>query len=61
MREVIALAFAAGAAASPFDKNKWHFEKKPHGWYVWKFHCYDLRGRAVQIHKQEKENTEEAT
>lgn len=37
MREALALAFAAGAAASPFDKNKWHFEKKPHGWYVWKF------------------------
>lgn len=39
MREVIALAFAAGAAASPFDKNKWHFEKKPHGWYVQEAHC----------------------
>ena len=38
MREVVALAFAAGAAASPFDKNKWHFEKKPHGWYVRKSH-----------------------
>lgn len=38
MREVIALAFAAGAAASPFDKNKWHFEKKPHGWYVQEAH-----------------------
>lgn len=34
MREIVALAFAAGAAASPFDKNKWHFAKKPHGWYV---------------------------
>jgi hypothetical protein len=38
MREIVALAFAAGAAASPFEKNKWHFEKKPHGWYVWKAH-----------------------
>lgn len=61
MREVIALAFAAGAAASPFDKNKWHFEKKPHGWYVWESLCYALRGRAIQNHKEKKEGTEEAT
>jgi len=58
MREVVALAFAAGAAASPFDKNKWHFEKKPHGWYVRIFHSYGLRGRAIQNHKGEKESTE---
>lgn len=61
MREVIALAFAAGAAASPFDKNKWHFEKKPHGWYVRKFHCRGLRGRAIHNHKEEKEITEQDT
>lgn len=34
MLGLTALALAAGAAASPFDKNKWHFDKKPHGWYV---------------------------
>jgi hypothetical protein len=54
MREIVALAFAAGAAASPFDKNKWHFPKKPHGWYVKEAHvlpirllgfCEDRRGR----------------
>ena len=61
MREIIALAFAAGAAASPFDKNKWHFEKKPHGWYVWTFRCYGLRGGEVQNYMEEKERTEEAT
>lgn len=44
MREVVALALAAGAAASPFDKNKWHFEKKPHGWYVQEA-CYCFVGR----------------
>jgi len=34
MQELLALALAAGAAASPFEKSKWHFEGKPHGWYV---------------------------
>jgi hypothetical protein len=34
MQELLALALAAGAAASPFEKSKWHFEGRPHGWYV---------------------------
>lgn len=37
MREIVALALVAGAAASPVEKDKWHFQKKPHGWYVGSF------------------------
>ena len=45
MQELIALGLIAGAAASPFETSKWHFEGKPHGWYVRSSHRWDSHSK----------------